>query len=88
MADERNYDAILIGAARGTVKLVPAVAGGGWLCGPPELIVEHFERVEEKYPGVERINVGAVMGMPLEVFKDQLTQFAEGVMPEFVGRSV
>ena len=41
----------------------------------------------QKYPGVERINVGAVMGMPLDVFKDQLTQFAEGVMPEFVGRS-
>ena len=67
--------------------LEEAVAGGGWLCGPPELLVEHFERVEEKYPGIERINVGAVMGMPLEVFKDQLSQFAQGVMPEFTGRS-
>jgi hypothetical protein len=27
------------------------------------------------------------MGMPREVFKDQLTKFAEGVMPHFVGRS-
>jgi hypothetical protein len=27
------------------------------------------------------------MGMPREVFKDQLTKFAEGVMPHFVGRT-
>ena len=66
--------------------LEEAVAGGSWLCGPPELLVEHLERVEQQYPGVERINLGSVMGMPLEVFKDQLTRFAEGVMPEFVGR--
>ncbi len=66
--------------------LEEAVAGGGWLCGPPELLVEHLERVEQQYPGVERVNLGSVMGMPLEVFKDQLTRFAEGVMPEFVAR--
>ena len=62
-----------------------AVAGKTWLCGPAEMIVEHLHSVEEKYPGVERINVGAVMGMPKEVFKDQLTKFAEGVMPAFAG---
>ena len=28
------------------------------------------------------------MGMPREVFKDQLTKFAEGVMPHFAGRSI
>jgi hypothetical protein len=27
------------------------------------------------------------MGMPQEVFKDQLTKFAAGVMPAFLGRS-
>ena len=66
--------------------LEEAVAGGSWLCGPSEMLVEHLERVEQQYPGVERVNLGSVMGMPLEVFKDQLTRFAEGVMPEFVGR--
>ena len=60
-----------------------AVKGGAWLCGPPELIVDHLKGVEEKYPGVERVNVAAVMGMPRQVFKDQLTKFAEGVMPAF-----
>ena len=67
--------------------LEDAVSSNTWLCGPPELIVDHLKQVEKDYPGVERLNVGAVMGMPLEVFKDQLTMFAEEVMPAFSGRS-
>ena len=67
--------------------LQEAVNGGTWLCGTSEMLVEHLKGVEEKYPGVERINLGAVMGMPLEVFKDQLTKFAEEVMPEFSGKA-
>jgi hypothetical protein len=63
--------------------LESAVANKVWLCGPPELIVEHLKSVEEEYPGVERVNLGSVMGMPRGVFKDQLTKFAEGVMPHF-----
>jgi alkanesulfonate monooxygenase SsuD/methylene tetrahydromethanopterin reductase-like flavin-dependent oxidoreductase (luciferase family) len=63
--------------------LAEASAGRAWLCGPPEFIVEHLKGVEEEYPGVERINLGSVMGMPREVFKEQLTRFAEGVMPAF-----
>jgi alkanesulfonate monooxygenase SsuD/methylene tetrahydromethanopterin reductase-like flavin-dependent oxidoreductase (luciferase family) len=54
-----------------------------WLCGPPEAIIEHLKEVEERYPGADRINLGSVMGMPRQVFKDQLTKFAEGVMPAF-----
>ena len=65
-------------------NLEQAVAGHTWLCGPPEMIVEHLQSVQEKFPGVERINLGAVMGMPREVFKDQLTKFADGVMPAFL----
>jgi alkanesulfonate monooxygenase SsuD/methylene tetrahydromethanopterin reductase-like flavin-dependent oxidoreductase (luciferase family) len=67
--------------------LESAVATRTWLCGPPEQIAEHLMSVEEQYPGVQRINLGSVMGMPREVFKDQLTRFAEGVMPAFLGRS-
>jgi alkanesulfonate monooxygenase SsuD/methylene tetrahydromethanopterin reductase-like flavin-dependent oxidoreductase (luciferase family) len=68
--------------------LESAVANKTWLCGPTAQIVDHLRRVEEQYPGLQRINLGAVMGMPREVFKDQLTQFAEGVMPHFAGRSI
>ena len=66
--------------------LEEAVENKVWLCGPPEQIAEHLMSVEEKYPGVERVNLGAVMGMPQEVFKDQLTKFAEGVFPLMQGK--
>jgi hypothetical protein len=64
-------------------SLEQAVAGHGWLCGPAEMIVEHLQSVQEKFPGVERVNLGAVMGMSREVCKDQLSKFAEEVMPSF-----
>ena len=63
--------------------LEEAVENKAWLCGPPEVIIKHLKEVEERYPGAERINLGSVMGMPREVFKDQLSKFAEGVMPAF-----
>jgi alkanesulfonate monooxygenase SsuD/methylene tetrahydromethanopterin reductase-like flavin-dependent oxidoreductase (luciferase family) len=63
--------------------LESAVASRAWLCGPPEFIVDHLKKVEEEYPGVERVNIGAVMGMPREVFKEQLAKFSEGVIPSF-----
>ena len=73
------------GSARGVElpTLEAAVANKVWLCGPPESIVEHLKSVEAKYPGVERVNLGSVMGMPQAVFKNQLTKFAEGVLPAF-----
>ena len=61
--------------------LAEAAANKVWLCGSPEQVAEHLMSVEDKYPGVERVNLGAVMGMPAVVFKEQLTRFAEGVMP-------
>jgi alkanesulfonate monooxygenase SsuD/methylene tetrahydromethanopterin reductase-like flavin-dependent oxidoreductase (luciferase family) len=75
------------GRARGVKlpTLEEAVEGGSWLCGPPESVLESLKSAEEKYPGVERVNIGSVMGMPLEVFKDQLSIFAEEVMPAFRG---
>ena len=68
--------------------LEAAVANKIWLCGPAEQIVDHLRGVEEQYPGLPRINLGAVMGMPREVLKDQLTKCAEGVMPHVAGRSI
>ena len=82
-----QIDAVAAGG-RGGVKLPTleeAVEGGGWICGTPEVAVEALKNAEESYPGVERVNIGSVMGMPLEVFKDQLSIFAEEVMPAFKG---
>jgi pyruvate/2-oxoglutarate dehydrogenase complex dihydrolipoamide dehydrogenase (E3) component len=50
MAAQRKYDAILIGAARGTVKLVPALAGAGW----------SVALVERKHLGGTCVNEGCM----------------------------
>ena len=60
-----------------------AVASGAWLCGSPDDVVNQLKETQAKYPGVERVNLGSVMGMPREVFKEQLSRFAEDVMPAF-----
>ena len=64
-------------------SLEAAVESGTWLCGSTDDVINHLKSAEAKYPGVERINLGSVMGMPREVFKDQLSRFASDVMPAF-----
>lgn len=54
---------------------------GSWYCGPPDGFVEFLKGVEEKYPGLETINVQSSMGTPQTVMVEQLQQFAEEVMP-------
>ena len=54
-----------------------------WLCGPPEDFIDYLKVMQEKYPGVEHVVVSNVMGMPREVYKEQLTLFANEVMPAF-----
>jgi alkanesulfonate monooxygenase SsuD/methylene tetrahydromethanopterin reductase-like flavin-dependent oxidoreductase (luciferase family) len=64
-------------------SLEAAVETGTWLCGSADDLINHLKETEAKYPGVERINLGSVMGMPREVFKDQLSRFSADVMPAF-----
>ena len=65
--------------------LEEAVESGAWLCGSADDIANALKEDEARYPGVERVNLGSVMGMPREVFKDQLSRFAQDVMPAFNG---
>ncbi|HCP23290.1 MAG TPA: hypothetical protein DIT90_04095 [Dehalococcoidia bacterium] len=85
LTDEQNAAVVNKGQTRGVSlpTIEEAVETGSWLCGTSQDMVEHFKDVEEKYPGIERVNVAAVMGMPLEVYKEQLTIFSEEVMPAF-----
>ncbi len=63
--------------------LEQAVEAGAWLCGPPDLIAEQLSGLGEKYPGLEQVNVGNVIGTPQSVIVEQLQWFAEEVMPAF-----
>jgi alkanesulfonate monooxygenase SsuD/methylene tetrahydromethanopterin reductase-like flavin-dependent oxidoreductase (luciferase family) len=60
-----------------------AVERGGFLCGPPELIIEQLKEVEAEYPGMDRISVGQPVGTPQKVILEQLEWFAREVMPAF-----
>ncbi len=62
-----------------------AVDAGAWLCGPPESIIEKIQDVQERYPGLESINVGSVIGTPQKVILEQLEWFGKEVMPKFTG---
>jgi alkanesulfonate monooxygenase SsuD/methylene tetrahydromethanopterin reductase-like flavin-dependent oxidoreductase (luciferase family) len=67
----------------GLPTLEQAVKAGAWLVGPPELIIEKIQEVQERYPGLEEINVGSVIGTPQKVICEQLETFAAEVMPTF-----
>jgi alkanesulfonate monooxygenase SsuD/methylene tetrahydromethanopterin reductase-like flavin-dependent oxidoreductase (luciferase family) len=67
----------------GLPTLEQAVAEGSWLVGPPELITEKIMAIQERYPGLDTMNVGNVIGTPQSVILEQLQAFADDVMPTF-----
>ena len=71
----------------GLPTLEDAVKVGAALCGPPAQIIEQLMRVEEKYPGLERVSVGHPVGTPQAVILEQLEWFAAEVMPAFKKRA-
>lgn len=71
----------------GLPTLEQAVEAGSWLCGPPELIIEKLQAVQERYPGLEEVNVGQVIGTPQRVILEQLEIFANEVMPAFTNQA-
>ena len=70
-------------AAAGIPTLEDAVKAGTWYCGPPEGFVEYLQGLQEKYPGMETVNVSSTMGVPQAVMIEQLEWFARDVMPAF-----
>lgn len=71
----------------GLPTLEDAVKVGAALCGPPAQMIEQLMRVEEKYPGLERVSVGHPVGTPQAVILEQLEWFATEVMPAFKKRA-
>jgi alkanesulfonate monooxygenase SsuD/methylene tetrahydromethanopterin reductase-like flavin-dependent oxidoreductase (luciferase family) len=69
--------------AAGVPDLEHFTKTGAWFCGPPEDFVAHLQRLQEKYPGLEYVNVSSSMGTPKAVMLEQLAAFAREVMPKF-----
>ena len=67
----------------GLPTLEDGVEAVSWLCGPPDLIIEKLTNLQERYPGLECVNVGNVVGTPQSVIVEQLEWFGKEVMPAF-----
>ena len=63
--------------------LEEGVKAGSWLCGPSEMVTDKLLDVQTRYPGLEQVNVGSVIGTPQNVILEQLERFGEEVMPGF-----
>jgi alkanesulfonate monooxygenase SsuD/methylene tetrahydromethanopterin reductase-like flavin-dependent oxidoreductase (luciferase family) len=63
--------------------LEEAVKAGAWLVGPPEHVVERLQELQHRYPGLQEVQVGQVVGTDERVILDQLDRFAKEVMPAF-----
>jgi len=73
------------GAPSRVPTIEEGVAQNVWLCGPPSLVIDRLQQVEQKYPGLEDVVLQWPEGMPWPEFQEQLTLFAEEVMPSFSG---
>ena len=68
----------------GLPTLEDAIGAGQWICGPPELVIEKLMEVQERFPGLEEINVGCTsMGTTEKLTLEQLEWFGKEVMPTF-----
>jgi alkanesulfonate monooxygenase SsuD/methylene tetrahydromethanopterin reductase-like flavin-dependent oxidoreductase (luciferase family) len=74
----------------GAPSRVPTIEEGVeqkvWMCGPAEEFVARLRELEQQYPGLEDIVIQWPEGMPWAEYKDQLTRFAQEVMPHFTRR--
>ncbi len=59
---------------------------GAWFAGTPAQLVEHLQGMQERFPGLETINLSTSMGTPKAVMLEQFQWVAEAVMPAFRGR--
>ena len=74
--------------AAGLPTMEDAVKAGAWIVGPPDRVTERLMELQERYPGLEEINVGAsVMSTETSVILEQLDAFGKDVMPKFKAQS-
>jgi alkanesulfonate monooxygenase SsuD/methylene tetrahydromethanopterin reductase-like flavin-dependent oxidoreductase (luciferase family) len=64
-------------------RIEDAVKAGGFLAGTPADIIEELKKVEQRYPGLERVICTMALGTPLATTLEQLDRFAKEVMPAF-----
>ena len=68
----------------GLPTIEDGVKSGAWFCGPPEVVAEKLMEIQERYPGLEEVNLGVTsMGMPLSATLEQLEWIGKDILPKF-----
>ena len=66
----------------GLPTIQDVVDEGTWICGPPEHVTERIMELQERFPGLERLSIGAGgLGIPPHVIRQDLEWFGTEVMP-------
>ncbi|MDA0733230.1 MAG: LLM class flavin-dependent oxidoreductase [Chloroflexi bacterium] len=72
----------------GLPTIEDGVRSGSWFCGPPDAVTEKLMAIQDRYPGLEEINIGVTnMGMPLKATLEQLEWFGRDVLPKFTAQA-
>ena len=56
---------------------------GGWFAGTSEELVAYLKNIEDRYPGLEHVNLSTPMGTPQSIMLDQYRRVTAEVMPHF-----
>jgi alkanesulfonate monooxygenase SsuD/methylene tetrahydromethanopterin reductase-like flavin-dependent oxidoreductase (luciferase family) len=89
-----NDEQIAAAATRETARtgnlptMQDQIAAGSWLVGPPEQIAEQLADIQDRWPGLQEVNIGHPVGTPKKVVLEQLERFAQQVMPKFARQPV
>ena len=68
----------------GLPTIEDAIKSGAWIVGPPERVTEGLMELQDRFPGLHEVNVGAsVMSTERSVILEQLELFGKEVMPTF-----
>ncbi len=71
--------------SKGVPKVEHFVGLGSWFAGTPDDLVAFLKGIEEKYPGMEHINLSSPLTTPKSLMLEQFHIVAEEVMPHFRG---
>jgi alkanesulfonate monooxygenase SsuD/methylene tetrahydromethanopterin reductase-like flavin-dependent oxidoreductase (luciferase family) len=59
---------------------------GAWFAGTAEELVAHLHWLEDRFPGMEQVNLSTPMGTPGSIMLDQYRRVTAEVMPKFNNR--
>ena len=60
---------------------------GSWFAGTPDDLIERIKGIEERYPGMQHMNLSSPLTTPKAVMLEQFQIVAEEVMPHFRGEA-